>query len=424
MRTIFALVDCNNFYVSCERVFNPQLEGIPVIVLSNNDGCVIARSNEAKALGIGMAVPAFKCKDLIERHHIRVYSSNYTLYGDMSQRVMDTLTLFTPEIEIYSIDEAFLSFIGFTSIDLTEYGRYIRKTVRQWTGIPVSIGIGPTKTLAKVANRIAKHMPHLEDVFDITDHPQHDRLLNSIQVADIWGIGPRYAAFLERNGIHTALQLRDAPDRWIQKHLSVVGLRTVWELRGTPCIELDHAPPPKKGITCSRTFGRPVESLAELKEAIATYISRAAEKLRAQRSVASVIQVFLSTNPFTGEPHYCNFANARLAEPTASTPELLRPAHRTLEKIFKPGYRYKKAGVILTGIVPGTETQLNLFTTLQQHDRNKGLMETIDRINAQWGSDTIHYAAAGSRPSWRMRQSFVSARFTTQWDEIPIIKAS
>jgi len=424
MKTIFALVDCNNFYVSCERVFNPKLEGKPVIVLSNNDGCVVARSDEVKALGVKMGIPAFKCKDLIKKHRIHVYSSNYALYGDMSQRVMDTLAQFTPDLEIYSIDEAFLSLSGFTSLNLTQYGKHIKNTIKKWTGIPVSIGISPTKTLAKVANHIAKKNPQFEGVFDITEHPQIDVLLDSIEVADVWGIGYQYSQFLNQNGIYTALQLKNAPDKWIKKHLTVVGLRTVDELRGISCIPLEQVAPPKKGIISSRSFGRPVETLAELKEAVATYVSRAAEKLRSQKSVASCVHVFLTTNRFKDEPQYSNYATFWLPIPTAYTPDLIHYAHQNLEKMFKPGYRYKKAGIMLTGILSQQQVQLNLITPSYHPSREKILMKTIDQINARWGSDTVKYAVAGIQRLWKMRQSKKSPRFTTYWKEIPVVRTS
>lgn len=424
MKTIFALVDCNNFYVSCERVFNPKLEEKPVIVLSNNDGCVVARSDEVKALGVKMGIPVFKCKDLIKKHRIHVYSSNYALYGDMSQRVMDTLAQFTPDLEIYSIDEAFLSLSGFTSLNLTQYGKHIKNTIKKWTGIPVSIGIGPTKTLAKIANHIAKKNPQFEGVFDITEHPQIDVLLDSIEVADVWGIGYQYSQFLNQNGIYTALQLKNAPDKWIKKHLTVVGLRTVDELRGISCIPLEQVAPPKKGIISSRSFGRPVETLPELKEAVATYVSRAAEKLRSQKSVASCVHVFLTTNRFKDEPQYSNYATFWLPIPTAYTPDLIHYAHQNLGKMFKPGYRYKKAGIMLTGILSQQQVQLNLITPSYHPSREKILMKTIDQINARWGSDTVKYAVAGIQRLWKMRQSKKSPRFTTHWKEIPVVRTS
>ncbi len=274
MSPVFGLVDCNNFYVSCERVFNPALEGRPVIVLSNNDGCAVARSNEAKALGIKMGAPAFQLRDLIGKHQIQVFSSNYALYGDMSRRVMRSLSEFTPEIEIYSIDEAFLDLSGFRHCDLTDYGHRIRSTVKQWTGIPVSIGIAETKTLAKIANRIAKKSQRAKSVLDLTHSPFQDRALEITDVADVWGIGRRYAHFLKQNGIHTALQLRDADDTFIKHKMGVTGTRLLQELRGVSCYALEQSPPRKKGITVSRSFKHAIQSLDELKEAIATYAGR------------------------------------------------------------------------------------------------------------------------------------------------------
>ena len=280
MPPLFALADCNNFYASCERVFNPKLAGRPAIVLSNNDGCVVARSNEAKALGIAMGVPAFQIRHLIRKHDVQVFSSNYALYGDLSQRVMETLQQFSPEVEVYSIDEAFLNLSGFTNINLTDYGRRIRATVKQWTGIPVSVGIAETKTLAKIANHVAKRTEGTDGVFDFTAWPDRDSVLARVLVEEVWGIGPNYARLLTQHGITTALGLRDADDHWIQKQMGVVGLRTVHELRGISCLPLEQCPPPKQGITCSRSFGRPVTTLAEMREAVAAYTARAAEKLR------------------------------------------------------------------------------------------------------------------------------------------------
>lgn len=423
MKSIYALVDCNNFYVSCERVFNPKLEGKPVVVLSNNDGCVVARSNEAKALGIQMAIPAFKCEDIIKKHNIYVFSSNYTLYGDMSQRVMETLSQFTPEIEIYSIDEAFLSLAGFDYLNLIEYCRHIKDTVKKWTGIPVSIGIGPTKTLAKIANKIAKKNPEFDGVFNITDHPEIDRFLGRIEVEDIWGIGSRYARFLKRHNIISALQFRDVQDSWVLKHMTITGLRTVRELRGIPCIKLEQTIPAKKGIASSRSFGRPVESLSDLSEAVATYIARAAAKLRKQKSVASYVHVFINTNYFKKEePQYSNFFSIRLHVPTAATVELIKIALQGLKKIFKNGFRYKRAGVILTDIIPENLVQMSLFQPERRTDRKERLAMTIDKIKADLGRDVVQYAAEGINKPWRMRQAKRTKRFTTKWDEIPLVK--
>ena len=317
---VFALVDCNNFYVSCERVFNPKLEGKPVIVLSNNDGCAVARSEEAKEF-IPMGAPAFKYEDIIKKHNIAVYSSNYTLYSDMSERVMTILGQFTPELEIYSIDEAFLNPTGFTHVDLTEYAKKIRARVKKWTGIPVSIGIGTSKTLAVIANKLAKKNQMCGSVFDITNHSRQDDFLQSVDVEYIWGVGRQYTKFLKRHGIHTAFDLKNAPDHWIKKYMTIVGLRTVWELRGISCIELEEVSEPNKQIIRYRSFGKPVESLEKLKEAISVYATRAGDKLRQQQSVTSYLSVFLETNRFKpDEPQYANSSGCYLHEPTAYTP--------------------------------------------------------------------------------------------------------
>ncbi|MFH1379381.1 MAG: Y-family DNA polymerase [bacterium] len=419
---IFALVDCNNFYVSCERVFNPKLTGKPVIVLSNNDGCVVSRSNEAKALGIKMGTPAFKCEDLIIKHGIKVYSSNYALYGDMSSRVMNTLKSFSPAIEIYSIDEAFLSFDGFLHKNLTMYGQQIRRTVAQWTGMPVSIGIGPTKTLAKIAGKLAKRIPEYNGVFDITNHPDIDVLLDSIDVSDIWGVGYQYTNMLKRYGIRTALQLISLPDRWIQKHMTIMGLRMVKELKGISCIALEDMASPKKAILSSRSFGMPITARFHLAEAIALHASRAAEKLRFQGSAASLLQVFITTDPFKKEEaQYFNCVSVHLPVPTAYTAELIKHAHYGLKKIFRSGFKYRKGGVILTGIVPHDQIQLNLFVASgpKQYNQRKSLMQAIDAINMQWGNDSVKYAATGvNQQPWQMKQTMRSPRFTTVLSEI------
>ncbi|MBN1845985.1 MAG: Y-family DNA polymerase, partial [Sedimentisphaerales bacterium] len=281
MSAIYALVDCNNFYVSCERVFAPRWEGQPVVVLSNNDGCVVARSDEAKALGIRMGVPVFQVRDLIEKHGVEVFSSNYTLYADMSRRVMETLAGFAPAMEVYSIDEAFLDLAG-NRADRTEYARQIRRRVRQWVGIPVTIGLGPSKTLAKVANHLAKWSARAQGVLDLTECPYLAEALRRTPVQDVWGVGPQYARRLRQAGIQTAWDLRSAGDAWIRRELGVTGLRTVHELRGIACYDLETSAPPNQGIANSRSFGRPVETLAELQEAVAAYMSRAARKLRRQ----------------------------------------------------------------------------------------------------------------------------------------------
>jgi DNA polymerase V len=420
---LFALVDCNNFYVSCERVFNPKLEGRPVVVLSNNDGCVVARSNEVKALGVKMGTPAFKSRDLFKKHGVIVYSSNYALYGDMSMRVMRCLENFAQEIEIYSIDEAFISLDKMQPDQVDEFIRRISETVKQWTGIPVSIGVGTTKTLAKIASRIAKKNPEMGGVFNITDHPYLEKILTSLDVGDIWGIGPRYAKLLNSFGINNALHLKNSDDVWIRKHLTVMGLRTVHEMRGIECIPMELAPAPKKGIMSSRSFGRPVESLDELKESLSVYVSRAAEKLRAQKSAASVVHVFLTTNRHKkNEPQYGNSATALLPMPSSYTPELISWAISRLELIYKPGYRYKKTGVFLSGIVPEDQIQLNLFSQDYPHEKNQKLMKIVDKINSRWGTDTLKYASEGTKKEWKMKREKLSPRYTTRWNEIPVVR--
>jgi DNA polymerase V len=422
MKQIFALADCNSFYASCERVFNPALAGRPVVVLSNNDGCVIARTAEAKALGIVGFEPFFKYQHLIATHDVAVYSANFTLYGDLSNRVMAVLRGFAPQTEVYSIDEAFLILTGM-AVDPDAYCRCIRDTVRQWTGLPVSIGIGPSKTLAKLANRIAKKDPAHGGVFDITGRPDADALLAGIDVQDVWGVGRRYAKFLRTRGIGTALALRDLPDQFVKKHMTVMGLRTVEELRGHPCIGIEETRKPKQAIMTSRSFGRDIQTARELREAVAEFTAMCAEKLRAQRSAAAFVMVFLETNGFRDAPQYSNAATIGIAEPTDYTPALLAAAHQGLARIFRPGFRYKRCGVLLSGIVPQAAAQLDCFARESGHEAKTALMGALDAINARWGRGTLKYAAAGVERSWKMRQLRLSPRFTTQWEDLPIAKA-
>jgi len=424
MKPIVGLVDCNNFYVSCERVFNPALEGKPVVVLSNNDGCIIARSNEAKALGIKMGEPAFKVEKFLEKHNVRVFSSNYSLYADMSQRVMETLALFTPDIEVYSIDEAFLSLERMPIRSFPHFAGHIQTTVKKWTGIPVTVGIAPTKTLAKIANETAKKNPAYKGVLNLIDHPDIDRILGAIDVSDVWGVGRQYTKFLRRHGICTALDLKNASCDWIKKYMTIVGVRTVLELRGISCIEFEDAPPPKKGICASRSFGKKIDSPADLKEALASYVARAAEKLRAQRSVASCLQVYLTTSPFREDAQYYNVATTFLPVATSYTPELIRYAFRMLEKIYKPGYKYHKIAVMLTEIKPQDCLQRDMFVAEEGGGNRQRLMETVDTVNARWGRDTLSYAAGGVQQSWKMRRAKLTPRFTTQWHELPVVRAS
>jgi DNA polymerase V len=340
MVSVFALVDCNNFYVSCERVFQPGLVGKPVVVLSNNDGCVIARSEEAKASGIPMGLPAFQLAQRFPHQAIEVYSSNYALYGDMSARVMATLTQMTPAVEVYSIDEAFVY------LSNPGTGHWLCRLVTRWTGIPVSVGIGTTKTLAKLANRHAKQTPQSHGIVDLTGASERETVLAQTPVREVWGIGPQYSKFLTAHGITTAYDLREAPDRWIKKHMGVVGLRIVGELRGISCLPLVQCPPSQKSLMVSRSFGRPITTLAEMREAVATYTSSAAAKLRRRGLAAGVLTVFLLTNRFKPEePQYHHALRLPLPVATNDTAELLSYALRGIERLFREGYRYKKAGV-------------------------------------------------------------------------------
>jgi len=417
MKYIFALVDCNNFYVSCERIFAPSLEGRPVVVLSNNDGCVVSRSNEAKKLGIGMGVAFFKVKDLVVKSGLVALSSNYTLYADMSRRVMDTLCNFTPEIEVYSIDEAFLNLSGFGD-DLTDYGRKIRQTVKQWTGMPVSIGIAETKTLAKIANRIAKHSPEAAGVFELTEQSRIDEALAQTSVEHIWGIGIRTCIKLKREGIKTALALRGVDVEWMRRRFGVTGVRTVYELRGMSCYELEDQPPAKKGITVSRMFGRKVETVEELKEAIATYATRAGEKLREGGLAAGAMTVYVMTSRFVNpKKRYFNSRGVYFPVATNYTPKLIEYATRMIQRLYKKGFLYAKAGLILGDIVPEGKVQGNLF---DQADRQKSrrLMRAIDAVNLKLPDSRLIWAAEGIDQPWQTKFAKRSKRYTTRWDEL------
>jgi DNA polymerase V len=413
---MYALTDCNNFYASCERVFNPKLEGKPVVVLSNNDGCAIARSNEAKALGIQMGAPAFQLRDIVKKHKVHVFSSNYALYGDMSDRVMKVLGQFTPDIEIYSIDEAFLDFSDFLHTDLNAYARHMRNTVRQWTGIPVSVGIAPTKTLAKLANRLAKKSVKANGVLVLREPAHIKAALQRTSVGDVWGIGRQHTRFLSRHGIHTAYDLSQASEGWVQKHMHITGLRTLLELNGKPCITLELQPPDKKGICSSRSFAVPVEELQHVKEAVAQHASRCGEKLRKQSSCANALTVFIHTSRFTEGPQYCNSRTVVLPVATSSSLELIHYAHKAVDSIYEKGYKYKKAGVIVSGIVPDRQVQYHLLDPI---DRAKHiqLMTTLDKINGRWGRHTVKAAALGDGQRTRMNQEQLSPCYTTRWQD-------
>jgi DNA polymerase V len=369
-----------------------------------------------------MAEPYFKIKTFLKKNSVEIFSSNYALYGDISHRVMSVLKHLESDVEIYSIDEAFISLPEGKKFDFTDHGRHIKAVVQKWTGMPVSVGFAPTKTLAKIANRIAKKNSHHKGVFDLTTYDNIDAILSRIEVKDVWGIGRQYTKKLNNNGIFTARDLKYSNDKWIRKHLTVMGLRTVWELRGKPCIPIEDAPAPKKGIITSKSFSHPVTSLEELKEAVATYVSRAAEKLRSQHSITNALHIFLSTNRFKPDtPQYSNSLLMVLPEPTASTPTLIKRSLHGLEKIYQPGFEYKKAGVMLAEIMPEAYRQRNLFN---QGRNDRHLMSTLDSINTKWGQSTVQYAAAGFKKSWMFKREKLSRAYTTQWDQLPVVKAS
>ena len=414
---MFGLVDCNNFYASCERVFNPSLNGKPIVVLSNNDGCVIARSNEAKVLGIKMGVPAYQIKDLVKQHDVAVFSSNYVLYGDMSGRVMSMLAELAPEIEVYSIDEAFLNLAGIK--DLQSLGANIVRKVSRGTGIPVSLGIAPTKTLAKMANKFAKKYPAYNRLCIIDTEEKREKALKLFEIGDVWGISRRQAAKLEKQGVKTAFDFTQLPGSWVRKNMTVVGERTWKELRGISCIDMESAPPAKKQICTSRSFGKMVEDIDTMSEAIATHASACAKKLRQQKSYAMSLMVFIHTNNFREDlPQYWKNTIIKLPVPTNDTLEIVHYALEGLKSIFMPGYQYKKAGVIITEIV--TSAQLGLFDTVDREKREK-LMQAIDKVNGEH-RHLVKLAVQGNGRDWKLKQEQLSKRYTTDINEVLTIK--
>ncbi len=416
---VFALVDCNNFYASCERVFDPSLKKRPIVVLSNNDGCIVARSNEVKALGIPMGVPYFEHEAVIKKHNVAVFSSNYQLYGDMSQRVMDSLRLFAPDMEVYSIDEAFLRLDHLQPRNLYEYCKTIRAKVIQWTGIPVSIGIGPSKVLAKVANRVAKKQTD-DGVFDIRSQKTQDEILKTLDVEKIWGIAGRWAERLGRMGIEKASELRDASPTIIRKHLSVVGERLLRELKGHSCIDLEDIQP-RKNIMSSKSFGTLLTKKEPMEEALANYAARACEKLRQQNSRAQAVYVFVQTNGFREtDKQYSNALTCTLTIPTSDTRIIIEAAKFCLNRIYKQGYRYKKTGIMLLDLIPASLEQKHLFVDFD-HRPGDHLMDLVDRINKDHGPDTLFFGAQGVTREWKMRCGLRSPRYTTQWDELLMV---
>lgn len=419
---MIALVDCNNFYASCERVFAPKLEGKPIAVLSNNDGCIVARSNEVKALGIAMGVPLYQVKDLLQKNQVHIFSSNYALYGDMSRRVIQTLKDLAPQVEVYSIDEAFLDFSGMEqSFDLQEYGLFIRQTVLMHTGIPTSVGIAPTKTLAKVANRLAKKST---GVLMLQNEQQIQEALSKTSIEDIWGIGRRYAKFLKNYGIQTASELSQMSLSWVKKNLSVVGLRMVLELQGKPCLPLEMIVPPKKGITCSRSFKQPLTDFESLRTVLAKFSARASEKLRRQNSFAGLVSVFVRTNPFDKtKDYYSNSQTLRFPIATNHTADIIKMVGIGLKMIYQQGFAYKKAGVMLTHIIPKPYLQGGLFdqcSEIEKAKRNKS-MQVMDLLNQKMGKNTLQMASQGSKKIDLTDRQFTSPCYTTEWSDLKVI---
>tara|TARA_B110000971_G_scaffold221295_1_gene267817 strand:- start:2065 stop:3324 length:1260 start_codon:yes stop_codon:yes gene_type:complete len=414
---VFALVDCNNFYASCERVFNPALEGKPIAVLSNNDGCFIARSNEAKALGLPMGAPVFKYEAFCKANSIEVFSSNYPLYGDMSARVMQILSQFTPEIEIYSIDEAFLLLKGFDYVDLATYGKEMQQRVEKWTGIPVSIGIAPTKALAKVANKIAKKFKERTGGVHVIETAESiTKALKWTQIADVWGIGRQHARRLEVLQIKTAYDFTRLPEDWVRKQMAVVGLRLQQDLKGIPTLGLEEGQKSKKGIATTRSFEGTISSLPELEERIATFANHCAQKARAQKSAANILMVFLRNNPFDPKvPRIRKYLAIPLAYPTDSSITLGQVAIKGLRALYEPGVAYKKAGVMISGLVPVNEKQLDLFQReLPKHD---ALMAVMDKMNKRYGN-ALKVGNQDLLRTWKMKQEHLSKRYTTSLSEI------
>jgi DNA polymerase V len=424
---MIALVDGNNFYVSCERAFDPRLEGRPVGVLSNNDGCVVARSNELKALGVGMGAPMHLLPPAIRRQAV-LLSSNYALYGDMSRRVNQVLAEFSPDVETYSIDESFVGFAGFPPKALEAHCQRLRGTVRRWTGIPVSVGVAPTRVLAKVANHLAKREPAYEGVCRLAAEGEATRrVLEAWPVTELWGVARRTGERLALMGIDTAWQLREAEPKRIRQAFSVVLERLVWELRGRPAIVLDDINEPRQRIMVSRSFGRLTGAFDDLEAAVRQHGARGAEKLRGQGSLARAVMVFVRTNPFlAGAPQYRNSVVVPLAGPTDDSRVLLEAARRGLAAIFLTGYRYQKCGVMLLDLVDAGHRQHSLLETAQdeaERDRSQRLMEAVDRLNREMGRDTVRFGLPREDNAWALRCERRTSRYTTRWDELMRVKA-
>ena len=420
---MYALADCNNFYASCERVFEPRLEQKPVVVLSNNDGCIIARSQEAKDIGFKMGEPIFKCRDLVKQHRVVVRSSNFALYGDISRRVMQTIRLFSPDVEVYSIDEAFIKLDGLRGRgrNFEQEMRRMRAAVLQWTGIPISIGIGKTKTLAKLANHCAKRTPEMNGVAQIPQNPE--KMLLAVEVGDIWGIGRQWSKKFRNIGVNTAFDLVQMEPAVIRKTFNIVAMKTAMELRGCTHFRLEQTPEQRKTLLRSRSFANPVTTWQELSEAIASHATRAAEKLRNEELVAKVLKVFFHTSLFSRQkPRHHASATIELIPSTNITHAIIKGALTAARPIWKEGFEYKRAGVYLLELSKGC-VQCTLFDSQAEQIRNNRIMAVLDAVNTNMGAGTLHFAATGFTKVMQMRQLQRSPRYTTHWDELPQVLA-
>ncbi|HHH9803693.1 TPA: Y-family DNA polymerase [Klebsiella quasipneumoniae] len=421
---MFALVDVNSFYASCETIFRPDLQGRAVVVLSNNDGCIIARSAEAKKLGIKMGDPYFKCKDYFRQQGVVCFSSNYELYADMSHRVMTTLEEMCPRVEIYSIDEAFCDLTGVRNCRvLEEFGRELKDTVYRNTRLPVGVGIAQTKTLAKLANHAAKTWKATGGVVDLSNVERQRKLMALLPVDEVWGVGRRISKKLEAMGIKTVLQLADTDIRFIRKHFNVVLERTVRELRGEPCLGLEEFAPIKQEIVCSRSFGQRITDYHEMRQAICLYASRAAEKLRGEHQYCRFISAFVKTSPFAlNEPYYGNSISVKLLTPTQDSRDIITAATKCLDAIWRDGHRYQKAGVMLGDFYSQGVAQLNLFDDNAPRQNSEKLMEVLDHLNAKDGRGTLYFAGQGIQSAWQMKREMLSPRYTTRFSDLPVVR--
>ena len=417
-----ALIDCNSFYVSCEKLFNPSIIKKPVVVLSNNDGCVISRSSEAKILGIKMGEPYFKIKKIVKKNNVKVFSSNYSLYRDISKRIMKTLKQFSPQIEIYSIDEAFLNLSSIKDENLLEYGNKIKNIILKWTGIPTSIGIATTKTLSKIANYTAKK--EKSGVISLINSEKIDKILSEVKINDVWGVGRQLTKFYIKNGINTAYQLKNISNSWIKKNTNVFGSRTAMELKGISCISLEIHQEKRKNCCVSRSFGTKVTKLEELKESITTHCLNAAEKIRIDNQIAKKITVFIRTSPFQkNKKYYANTKDIDLPIGTNDSIELVKQSLNALKYIYKKGYRYQKTGIILSGLKDANIYKKNLLSTICSEEKRKKLMKAIDRTNIKYGRHTLSIAQAGLKKRWNIKRQHSSKIDTACFELLPVVRA-